>query len=340
MAKDVWIYCGLADEYIAPITFEIIRIGYDLARESGEKLCAVINTRSNPERIISALKKYPIDIIYTIASNSKDQYQETLIAKEIMGLVKEYCPNVFIFGGTSFGRSIAPSIATFLQTGLTADCTVLEMDSSDRKKLKQIRPAYGGKLLASINNNHIRPQMATVRPGMFKPFIIDSIVSYSCEVIEYKPKVYELIPVIDEISKTERNANNVQLSNSDRVLVIGKGIKKKENIFLFEKLANILNAKLAVTRAIVDMGWYPKEYLIGQTGVSVKPQLYIAFGVSGALQHLAGVKSCERMVAINTDPDAMIFKFANIGVVMDASTFAKQLINHFESDSEYASAIA
>jgi len=272
------------------------------------------------------IKNIGMDKLYIIKSGLEplDRRKD---AELILDLIKEINPEIVLFVSSSQGREIAPVIAASLNTGLTADCTKIEIIKKDNKnKLVSTRPTFGGKLMASILCK-TEPQMATVRKNTFKK---KSFEQQELEIVEYTPKTpvnlkYEIEKIIETKESDFLNLNNAKI-----ILTGGMGLKNKENFDKLKHLAELIGAKTGGTRKAVDKGFIERKCQIGQTGSCTAPELYIAFGVSGAIHHMAGCENSKKIIAINTDKNAPIFKNADIGIIKDAATVLDELIGSFE----------
>lgn len=254
------------------------------------------------------------------------QNDAEVYARLICDLVAERKPEAILYGATAFGRELAPGVAVRLQTGLTADCTVLSMDT-ETGLLQQTRPAFGGNLMATIVCPRHRPQMATVRPGIFKAPDFD----YG------RSGTITQVALAEDVKAQRRNLDSrrgvgtaASIANAERLVVVGRGIGSKKNLPLMRRLAEALGAELGCTRPVVEAGWLEYRHQIGQTGVSVSPRLLVSIGVSGAIQHLAGIGGAECIIAINEDPDAPIFGAAQYKVVGDAVEVVEELLAQLE----------
>jgi len=238
-------------------------------------------------------------------------------------LVQAYQPSIFLIGGTGFGRSIAPRIASRLETGLTADCTRLEIDAQSGL-LHQTRPAFGGNLMATILCRNRRPQMATVRPRVMQPLTPDINRRGSLTYAEVRLPENHLI---QQLSLRLTTSESLSLESAEIVIGIGRGIGSPRTLPLFQDLAKALGAGLAASRAVVDLGWLPYAHQVGQTGITIAPKVYLAFGISGAVQHLAGLAEGTYIIAVNKDPHAPIFQVADERVVADCVPLAEALLS-------------
>jgi len=248
--------------------------------------------------------------------------QASLVAR----ILQDRKPEIFLGGGTIIGRSLLPRVAAKILTGLTADCTELSIDG-DSKLLQQTRPAFGGNIMATILCRHHRPQMATVRHKVMKE--AEKVDGHAGKIVELtypvpKPKI-EVLEFVAEQTET------VNLADADFIVSGGRGLKDPKNFALIEELAKAVGGAVGASRAAVDAGWIPYSHQVGQTGKTVKPKVYIACGISGAIQHLAGMKGSDMIVAINSDPNAPIFDVAHYGIVGDLFKVIPELVRRLES---------
>ena len=312
-----------------PVTFELLGTGRKLADELGKEL-AVILLGDKVKRKVELLQKYPVNKIYLVDDPLLGSYRTNFYTKVVADLVNRYRPEILLMAATSLGRDLAPRVATRLKTGLTADCTSLSIDK-ETGNLIQTRPAFGGNIMASIVSPHHRPQMATIRPKVMKR--LSPGTNSNAEVIEIKPNLSgenELVRIVDMV-KEEIGVQDLQ--EAEVIVAGGRGLGKPENFSLIRKLANLLGGAVGASRAVVDAGWIPSYHQVGQTGKTVQPKLYIACGISGAIQHQVGMRNSETIIAINKDPEAPIFNIATYGVVEDLHKFLPALIEKLENIS-------
>jgi electron transfer flavoprotein alpha subunit len=277
------------------------------------------------------LIKHGADKVYIAEDKNLEKYTTDGYSKVISNMISEYKPEIVLIGATHIGRDLAPRIAAKSATGLTADCTNLEIDDEDGKLL-MTRPAFGGNIMATIICPSHRPQMSTVRPGVMKKTEKDD--SRNGEVIEYKPNIKEediRTQIIDVIKKAK---NDVAIEEADIIVAGGRGLGNKEGFDLLEKFAKKIGGVVGASRAAVDNGWIDHSHQVGQTGTTVRPKLYIACGVSGAIQHVTGMKDSDFIVAINKNADAPIFKVADIGIVGDLYNIVPKLIEKLDKMDE------
>jgi len=309
--RGLWVVAEQNCGKIANITLELLGEGKKLAQELDEPLCSIL-CGDNMEQAANDLICYGADIVYWAQSSQLKLFLEDTYTQVITGLIKEQKPNIVLIGATSAGRSLAPKIAARMETGLTADCTCFEIDP-ETKNLLQIRPAFGGNLMAAIICPNHRPQMATVRPKVFKPAEFDKLRTGKIIKYDYSRQNFtQRAELLDVIVQTTETSN---LAEADIVVAAGKGLQNLRNIELIEQLADALGGVVGASRAVVEAGWISYAHQVGQTGKTVRPKLYIACGISGAVQHLVGMQSSETVVAINKDSNAPIFRVADYGIV-------------------------
>lgn len=272
------------------------------------------------DEIINELKYYNIDEVIFVKNDNFKEFNSDYYCACIKDIVLEINPKIFLIGGTNIGRTIAPMISNSLHTGLTADC--IELDINEEMNLSATRPTFGGELMATIWSKTY-PQMATVRENVFKVEKFEennpAIIFKDYDFKEYKSEL-SLIKLI------KREINN-DLANAKIILSGGMGLKNKDGFLKLENLANIMGAQIGASRLAVEAGFASSDVQIGQTGQSVAADLYIAFGISGAIQHLCGIKNCKKIIAVNNDPNAPIFNHCDVGIVDDAALVIEQLEN-------------
>lgn len=321
--SDIWVFVQTScEDEVVPVAFELMGKGRALADARGCRLVAVVGEGPDaPLGDIGHLIYAGADEVL-VCRDARLRYNDAMVYSHfICDLAIERKPEAILYGATPFGRELAPSIAMRLQTGLTADCTVLEMDA-ETGLLQQTRPAFGGNLMATIVCPAHRPQMATVRPGVFKAPELDYERAGRIKQVVLDPQVKCGIKVLERAMPPEE----ASIADAERLVVVGRGIGSKKNLVLARGLAELLGAELGCTRPVVEAGWLEYRHQVGQTGVSVAPKLLVSIGVSGAIQHLAGIGGAECIVAINEDPEAPIFDAAQYAVVGDAVEIMKELI--------------
>ena len=311
--KGVWVVAEQRAGEIHGVSFELLGRGRELADVRGAPLAAVL-LGSNVGDVSKQLIAHGADVVYVVDDPALEHYLDEPYANAVAALIDKYRPEIVLTGGTSVGRSLIPRVAIQVRTGLTADCTALDIDDLEGVLL-QTRPAFGGNILATIICPNHRPQMATVRHKVMTALEPDP--AREGEVIEEKlpAQLFETSTEFVEFVKDE--TSRVNIAEADIIVSGGRGLGGPENFGLLEDLANALGGAVGASRAAVDAGWIPYSHQVGQTGKTVQPNLYFACGISGAVQHLVGMQSSRMIVAINKDPDAPIFKVATYGIVGD-----------------------
>lgn len=309
--KGVWVFAEQRDGEISSVAFELLSKAKELAKNLDTYVGVVLlgaNIKDKAETLIWR----GADKVFVVEDESLKNYIAENYTKEIVKLIKQHKPDVFLAGATSCGRSLVSRIAVTIYTGLTADCTGLDIDEKD-KNLIQTRPAFGGNIMAQIITPNFRPQMATVRHKVMPEAEEDR--SRKGEIIfNEADKKEEGLPIrfIDFIKEA---TNTVNIAEADIIVSGGRGLGKPENFNIIEDLAGAIGGAVGASRAAVDAGWIPYSHQVGQTGRTVCPKIYIACGISGQIQHLVGMQSSDTIIAINRDPDAPIFKVADFGIV-------------------------
>jgi len=310
--RGVWVFAEQKDGQLKSVGYELLSRGRELADTLKTELCAVCF--GHDVNGIEQLAAYGADRVYLIDDPALANQQEDLYAAELVRLVQENKPEIVLAGATSFGRAFVPRVAAILKTGLTADCTGLEIDPESRLLL-QTRPTFGGNIMATIICGARRPQMSTVRPRVFKKSTPDSTrtgqiikVDFDKEGVTSRTRLLSFVEDLTE---------KVKLEDADIIVSGGRGLGKPENFEIIRELASVMGAAVGSSRPPVDEGWIPYSHQVGQTGKTVCPRLYVACGISGAVQHLAGMQTSDIIVAINDDPDAPIFEVATYGIIGD-----------------------
>ena len=337
MKSEVWVFAQREQDHIAEITLELLGKGRELADRLEVGLAAVLLGHRVGE-LSRHLIAHGADTVYLVQHHELDAYTTLPYTRTLVDLVNRFEPAVFILGATALGRDLAPRVASQLKVGITADCTDLAIDhytdplSKERYKniLMQIRPAFGGNIIATIVNTHTRPQMATVREGVMR--IPPPDAGRSGEVVTLEPALDEQDSKVTILERT-RVEKKVNLKTSSIIVAGGAGVGNREKFELIFKLASCLGASVGATRAAVDGGLIHRDHQVGQTGTTVRPRLYIACGISGAVQHRAGMTEAKKIVAINTDPDAPIFDIAHYGIVGDLNEVIPRMITAYKSKS-------
>lgn len=318
----MWVIAEQENGQLMNVTFELLGAAKELCAKLEEKCCAVLVTAAAgelPQQLIAA----GADVVYVVEDAKYADYDTELYTDAICQLSKKYDPASIMFGATDDGRDLAPRVAARLHTGLCADCTAL--DVTDDKLVAWTRPALGGNICATIICDVNRPQMGTVRPKVFKPAELDN--TRTGEVIAFTPEAGAVSRV--ELVKKEAlsSENAVKIDEADMIAAGGRGFGSKEKFDVLEQLAALFeNSAVAGTRAAIDEGWLTHSQQVGQSGKSVTPHIYFACGISGAIQHLSGMKDSDIIIAINKDAEAPIFTVAHYGIVGDVNVILPKLI--------------
>ena len=323
--KNVAVFIEQRDGKVAGVSFEMLGEGRKLADRLGEQLIAVLignEMQKQAEEIIN----YGADKVQYIDGPDLTHFRDDLYATVVADFITTTKPSIFLAGATAIGRSFIPKVAARVYGGLTADCTKLEIDT-EKRLLLGTRPAFGGNLMATIICPHHRPQMATVRQKVMKPAVKSAQRTGEVLVrrIE-KDAIPDRTRIVDIVKEVESTVN---ITEADIIVSGGRGMQKPENFSLLRDLAGVLGGAVAASRAAVDAGWIPYSHQVGQTGKTVCPKLYIACGISGSVQHMAGMQSSEFIIAINKDPDADIFQIVNLGIVGDLLLIVPELTKAF-----------
>lgn len=323
----MWVIAEQENGQLMNVTFELLGAAKELCAKLEEKCCAVLVTAAAselPQQLIAA----GADVVYVIEDAKYADYDTELYTDAICQLSKKYDPASIMFGATDDGRDLAPRVAARLHTGLCADCTAL--DVTDDKLVAWTRPALGGNICATIICDVNRPQMGTVRPKVFKPAELDN--TRTGEVIAFTPEAGAVSRV--ELVKKEAlsSENAVKIDEADMIAAGGRGFGSKEKFDVLEQLAALFeNSAVAGTRAAIDEGWLTHSQQVGQSGKSVTPHIYFACGISGAIQHLSGMKDSDIIIAINKDAEAPIFTVAHYGIVGDVNVILPKLIEKIKA---------
>ncbi len=310
--NDVWVFIEQRFGEPASVSWELLGVGADLANTLGVELCSVV-IGHEVEKLCQESFAYGATKSYLIDDSVFQHYRTESYYRAICYLVEKYKPEILLMGATGLGRDLAGAVATKLQTGLTADCTGLEI--GDNRSLLQIRPAFGGNIMATILTERARPQMATVRPHVFA-LPRKNGAKHGKIIREHLPVSEESIAVkVLEVINTSKDV--VDITSAEVIVSGGRGMCAKQNFDILQNLASELGGVVACSRGAVEAGWMPAERQVGQTGRTVRPKLYIACGISGAIQHLVGMQQSDLIIAINQDKYAPIFEVANYGIVGD-----------------------
>ena len=336
--KGVYVYAQQVDGTLSGIAFELLGKAKDLASDLKTDVTAVL-IGSDVKGLADELAAYGADKVIVVDDPELKDYRTEPYTHALASVINEYKPEIMLVGATAIGRDLGPRVSARVATGLTADCTQLEigdfplnpMPGKEQKhnQLLMTRPAFGGNTIATIACPDNRPQMATVRPGVMQN--IDKIDGAKAEVIEYNPgftpdnKYVEIVDIVKSVSET------VDIMDAKILVSGGRGVGSPENFKLLEDLAEAIGGEVSCSRAVVDNGWKPKDLQVGQTGKTVRPQVYFAIGISGAIQHVAGMEESDLIIAINKDETAPIFEVADYGIVGDLNKILPQLTEQIKA---------
>ena len=330
--KGVYVFAQQVDNVINSIAFELIGKGKDLAADLGTEVTAVL-VGSDVKGLADELAEYGADKVIAVDDPELKEYRTEPYAHALASVIEKYKPEIFLVGATAIGRDLGPRVSARIHTGLTADCTQLDIGDfpmnpvpgkeQKHNQLLMTRPAFGGNTIATIACPDFRPQMATVRPGVMQKR--EKQAGAKANVEEFNPgftpdnKYVEILEIVKAVSET------VDIMDAKILVSGGRGMGSPENFKMLEELAEVLGGQVSCSRAVVDAGWKPKDLQVGQTGKTVRPNVYFAIGISGAIQHLAGMEESDIIVAINKDETAPIFDVADYGVVGDLNKIVPAL---------------
>lgn len=320
--KGVWVFAEQRDGKLQKVALELVGKGKELANKLGEEVTALL-LGSNVDDLAKELVAYGADKVICVDNANLKNYTTDAYANVINELVTARKPEILLVGATFIGRDLGPRVSARLSTGLTADCTGLDIDE-EGKNLLMTRPAFGGNLMATIACTDHRPQMSTVRPGVFEKLEKDDSRTGNIEKVNIDVKEDEIRTKIQEVVKSAKNIADI---GDAKVLVSGgRGLGDPKGFDLLKELADLLGGTISASRAAVDNGWIDKAYQVGQTGKTVRPNLYIACGISGAIQHLAGMQDSDFIIAINKDDSAAIMQAADLAIVGDYTKVIPEMI--------------
>ncbi|WP_304340046.1 electron transfer flavoprotein subunit alpha/FixB family protein [Metaclostridioides mangenotii] len=307
------------------VSLELLGKGKELADRLDAKVCAVL-LGHNIKRLCEELIQYGADEVVCVDDGNLDVYVTSTYTKAFCEVIKKKDPDIVLVGATTIGRDLAPRVSSSIETGLTADCTSLDIDD-ESNGLLMTRPAFGGNIMATIICPDHRPQMSTVRAGVMEK--IEKDFSRNGTIEDFSVDLSNEDKSIQVLDFIKENVKQVKIEDAKILISAGRGLGSKENLDALYELADILGAEVSASRAVVDAGWVDKNRQVGQTGKTVRPDLYIACGISGAIQHIAGMEGSEYIIAINTNPDAPIFENADLSIVGEVNKVVKNLIQEF-----------
>ncbi len=314
--KGVWTIAEAAGGEIKAVSYELLTRGRKLADKLNSKLVSVLVTNNVSNETAEELILRGAEKVYLVNAPELENFIVENYSNVLINLIEKYKPEIILSAATTSGRTLMPHVATRVNTGLTADCTELDIEEKTGNLL-QTRPAIGGNIMATIKTPEHRPQMATVRPKSTKPAPLDKNRRGKGEIIniEFDSKLFD--GRVERIGFKHNESENVNIQDADIVVAGGRGLQKAENFNLIRKLADLLGGVVGASRDVVDRDWISYPHQVGLSGKTVTPKLYIAVGISGAIQHLAGMKTSDIIIAINKDPEAAIFKVADFGIIGD-----------------------
>ena len=333
--RDIWVFAEQTGGKIAEVAFELLGKGRELKAQRGDgcRLCAVLVGQGLTVAMTDALAAAGADVVYAVDDPKLKDYEANVYVDAVAKLAEKHRPEVILAGATSIGRAFFARVAVRLRTGLTADCTALKVEETQNKDtgemqmlLHQTRPAFGGNIMATIMTPNHRPQMATVRPKVFKRVPGAGCLVPGAGETKVVREVLELIAPKTRLVKVVKDPEAVDIAAAEVVIAGGRGLKNALNFMRLFELAGFLGGEVAASRAAVDAGWTSPKRQVGQTGTAIAPKLYLCFGISGAIQHLEGIRGADCVIAINSDPNAPIFGVADIGIVGDAMEIIEALI--------------
>ena len=339
--NNVFVYCEIEGKKVAEVSQELLTKGRKLANQQGVELHAIVAGTGIKGEVESQILPYGVDKLFVFDAEGLSPYTSAPHTDILVNLFKEEKPQIALMGATVIGRDLGPRVSSSLTSGLTADCTELEIgDYDDRKTgkhydglLYQIRPAFGGNIVATIVNPDHRPQMATVRPGVMQKALYEG--KAKGEVVY--PEVSKYVPTEDYVVKVlDRHVEEAKhnLKGAPIVIAGGYGVGSKENFNLLFELAQLLHGEVGASRAAVDAGWVDHDRQIGQTGVSVHPKVYIACGISGQIQHITGMQDSGIIISVNTDPEAPINRIADYVITGSVETVVPKLIKYYKENTK------
>ncbi len=337
--KGVAIFAQQVDNKLSSIAFELIGKAHELAADLGTDVTAVV-LGSGIESLADKLGEYGADKVVVIDDPALETYRTEPYAQALTAYINEYKPEIMLVGATAIGRDLGPTVSARVKTGLTADCTSLEIgdfplqarEGQEQKhnQLLMTRPAFGGNTIATIACPDNRPQMATVRPGVMQK--LPKEAGRKAEVIKFNPEIKENNRFVEILNIVKNVTSTVDIMDAKILVSGGRGVGSPENFKLLEDLAEVLGGTVSCSRAVVDSGWKPKDLQVGQTGKTVRPNVYFAIGISGAIQHTAGMEESDIIIAINKDETAPIFDVADYGIVGDLNKIVPALTEALKAE--------
>lgn len=337
--KGVFVFAQQVDNVLDGVAFELLGKGKELAKDLSTEVTAVL-IGSGVKELADQLAEYGADRVIVVDDPQLKDYRTEPYAHALASVINEYKPEIMLVGATAIGRDLGPTVSARVKTGLTADCTMLEIgdfplnaapgQEQQHNQLLMTRPAFGGNTIATIACPYNRPQMATVRPGVMQK--IAPIADAKANVVEYNPGFTPNDRYVEILNIVKAVKNTANIMDAKILVSGGRGVGSKENFKLLEDLAEVLGGTVSCSRAVVENGWLPVDLQVGQTGKTVRPQIYFAIGISGAIQHVAGMEDSDLIVAINKDEDAPIFDVADYGLVGDLNKIVPALTTALKAE--------
>ncbi|XFA99018.1 electron transfer flavoprotein subunit alpha/FixB family protein [Candidatus Izemoplasma sp. B36] len=328
--KDVLVYIEQRHGEIQTVSLELLGIGKTLAEKLNVNVNACI-VGNNIKNLAKELAYYGANKVYIVENEILENYVNEPYTKALATVINDVKPEIVLVGATSIGRDLAPRVSSRVHTGLTADCTNLDIDP-ETNNLLMTRPAFGGNLMATIICPNHRPQMSTVRPGVMVQSRRDETLT--SEMIDYHINFTDKDMNVQVLERVKEKAKKIRIEDANVLVSAGRGIGSKENMKSLYQLSDMIKGEVSGTRAVVDNGWLDKERQVGQTGKTVRPDLYIAAGISGAIQHVSGMEDSNLIIAINKNPSAPIFEVADVGIVGDATKIIPEVIKELKQISK------
>ena len=339
--KGVYVFAQQVDNVLDGVAFELLGKGRDLAKDLNTDVTAVL-IGSGIKGLADKLAEYGADKVIVVDDPELKDYRTEPYAHALASVINEYKPEIMLVGATAIGRDLGPTVSARVKTGLTADCTLLEIgdfplvpregEEQLHNQLLMTRPAFGGNTIATIACPYNRPQMATVRPGVMQK--IDPIAGAKANIVEFNPGFTPDNRYVEILNVVKAVKNTANIMDAKILVSGGRGVGSKENFKLLEDLAEVLGGTVSCSRAVVENGWQPQDLQVGQTGKTVRPQIYFAIGISGAIQHVAGMEESDLIVAINKDEDAPIFDVADYGLVGDLNKIVPALTAALKAEAK------
>ena len=335
--KGVFVFAQQVDNVLDGVAFELLGKGKDLAKDLNTDVTAVL-VGSGVKGLVDELAEYGADKVIVVDDPELKDYRTEPYAHALASVINEYKPEIMLVGATAIGRDLGPTVSARVATGLTADCTVLEIGNfpinpgpnQKPNQLLMTRPAFGGNTIATIACPDNRPQMATVRPGVMQK--IAPVKGAKAEVIEYNPGFTPNNRYVEILNVVKAVKNTANIMDAKVLVSGGRGVGSKENFKMLEELADVLGGTVSCSRAAVENGWLPVDLQVGQTGKTVRPQIYFAIGISGAIQHVSGMEDSDLIIAINKDESAPIFDVADYGLVGDLNKIVPALTKALKAE--------